>query len=139
MSTDNGKQLVLEAKEGSFELPHDPENWTLKADRGYSPVQMIAAATACCGGYVYQEILENSHVPFEMQKAEVMYTRDEVENKAHPINKIEITFYLRVDKDLQKKATSCLRLIGRNCPVMQTLDPKVTVTEKAVFVDQNEL
>lgn len=135
MSTENKKQLVLESQSGSFELPRPDKNWTLKADQGYSPVQMVAAATTACGGYVYQEVLENSGITFEMQKAEVVYTRDEVENKAHPIKTIEITFYLRVPAEFQKKATSCLRLIGRNCPVMQSLDPKIEVTEKAVFVD----
>lgn len=135
MSTDNVKQLELTANQGNFELPHEPENWILKADKGYSPVQMVAAATACCGGYVYQDILEHSRVPFKMQKAQVVYTRDEVNNQARPINKIEITFYLQVDEEFQKKAKSCLRLINRHCPVMQTLAPKVEVTESAVFVD----
>lgn len=135
MSTAKVNQLVLNSQAGNFELPRPEDNWILKADQGYSPVQMVAAATTACGGYVYQEILTNSRVQFEMQKAEVSYTRDEVENPAHPIKTIEITFYLRVPAEDQKKATSCLRLIGRHCPVMQSLDPQIQVTEKVIFVD----
>ncbi|GBG94828.1 peroxiredoxin [Ligilactobacillus salitolerans] len=133
--TENVKTITLTANDGNFELQQETANWTLRADQGYSPVQMLASAAAACGGYVYQEVLENSKVPFEMKKAEVAYTRDEVDNKAHPLKEIELTFYLQVPADLQKKATSCLRLINRNCPVVQSLDPKITISEKAVFVD----
>ena len=134
MSTDKRKQLVLQANNGNFELPHTPENWVLKADQGYSPVQLVVAATACCGGYVYQEILENSHVSFEMLQAEVSYTRNE-EKSAQPLKQIEITFHLKVADEDQRKAISCLRLIDRHCPVIQSLDPEIEVTQKAVFVD----
>ena len=67
MSTAKVNQLVLNSQAGNFELPRPEDNWILKADQGYSPVQMVAAATTACGGYVYQEILTNSRMKLKIQ------------------------------------------------------------------------
>ena len=56
-----------------FELQTKTARWVLAKEEGYSPVQMLVSAIGACGGYVYQSVLENSHIPFEFEKIEVTY------------------------------------------------------------------
>ena len=116
-----------------LELPASPENWQLVRGKGYSPVQMLVSAAAACGGYVYESVLENSHVPFQLFKIEVTYTRDE-ERRAQPIDSIQIQFFADVPEEFQDKAVRCLKLISPNCPVIQSLDPVIKVEEFVTFI-----
>ncbi|MGX6979415.1 OsmC family protein [Vagococcus elongatus] len=123
---------LIQGDEG-LELPVDSGNWVMLRDFGYSPVQSLVAAVGACGAYVYQSILFNSKVPYTFEKVIIDYTRD-TERPSKPVDKIEMTFYLSVAPEFQDKATRSLRLIGRNCPVIQSLDPKIHVTETVSFV-----
>ena len=84
--------LTLVKGKDKLELPQQNGNWVLARELGYSPVQMLVTAAAACGGYVYTSVLENSHVPAEIEKIEVSYTRDSTK-KAEPISSIQINFY----------------------------------------------
>ena len=90
-----------------FELQTKTAHWVLAKEEGYSPVQMLVSAIGACGGYVYQSVLENSHIPFEFEKIEVTYSR-EVERR-------------------------CLKLGPPNCLVIQSLAERITVEETVVF------
>lgn len=76
-----------------FELQTKTARWVLAKEEGYSPVQMLVSAIGACGGYVYQSVLENSHIPFEFEKIEVTYSR-EVERRAQPLKQVTILFYV---------------------------------------------
>ncbi len=125
--------LTLIQGADKFELPTEQGNWVLVRGQGYSPVQMIVSAVAACGGYVYQSVLENSHVTFTFEKIEVDYTRDSA-RRAEPLDSIQLRFYVQVPEEQHEKAIRCLRLVSPNCPVIQSLDPTIKVEETAVFI-----
>ena len=125
--------LTLVKGKDKLELPQQNGNWVLARELGYSPVQMLVTAAAACGGYVYTSVLENSHVPAEIEKIEVSYTRDSTK-KAEPTSSIQINFYARISAEYQEKAIRCLKLVSPNCPVIQSLDPTITVAETVHFI-----
>ena len=125
--------LTLVKGKDKLELPQQNGNWVLARELGYSPVQMLVTAAAACGGYVYTSVLENSHVPAEIEKIEVSYTRDSTK-KAEPISSIQINFYARISAEYQEKDIRCLKLVSPNCPVIQSLDPTITVAETVHFI-----
>ena len=94
---------------------------------------MLVTAAAACGGYVYTSVLENSHVPAEIEKIEVSYTRDSTK-KAEPISSIQINFYARISAEYQEKPFAVSNSFLRNCPVIQSLDPTITVAETVHFI-----
>ena len=116
-----------------IELPREDRNWVLAREVGYSPVQMLVSAVAACGGYVYQSVLDNSHIPYTFEKIEVSYTRNE-ERQAQPVQSIAITFFVEISDELHEKAERCVKLVSKNCPVIQSLDPAIEVTEKVKFI-----
>lgn len=124
--------LTLVQGETGFELPFAAGNWVLKREVGYSPVESLAAAVGACGGYVYTSILEKSKIPVVFKKIEVAYTRDS-ENKAEPLKTISIRFFVEMAEEYQGRAERSLKLVSQYCPVMQSLDPAITVTESVVF------
>lgn len=123
---------LIQGQKG-FELAQETKNWSLIREDGYSPIQMLVSATAACGGYVYQSILTNSHIPFTFKGIDVTYERDE-EKKAHPIRSIHMTFLVSVPQEHQRRAQTSLKLVSGYCPVIQTLSTEVSIVESVEFV-----
>lgn len=111
------------------------ETWTFKRGIGYAPVQALVSATAVCESYVYQEILTNSHIPFTFVSTDASYERDEA-TTAQPVKDIQVTFHIKdVPAAKQKLATRALHLVAANCPVTQSLNPNLKVSETVIFED----
>lgn len=127
------EKMELISSEKGFELVHQNGNWLLKKELGFSPVEMLVASIGACGAYVYEKILTNSHIDFTIKQVEISYERAE-EKQAKPLSRVDITFSIQVAEDAQGKAERALKLIGKNCPVMQSLDPAIAVVEKVIFV-----
>ncbi|MEI5993556.1 OsmC family protein [Candidatus Enterococcus mansonii] len=125
--------MKLIPSEKGFELVHQNGNWVLKKEIGFSPVEMLVASIGACGAYVYEKILTNSHIAFAIETVEIAYERAE-EKQAKPLRQVLITFFIRVGENEQGKAERALKLIGKNCPVMQSLDPEISVIEQVIFV-----
>ena len=123
---------LVQGKAG-IELPVSTGNWVLLKEQGYSPVQSLVAAVGACGAYVYQAILTNSKIPHTFARVMIEYTRD-TERLSEPVNKIEMVFDVTVAPELQARATRSIKLIAQNCPVMQSLDPAIEVSEKVNFL-----
>lgn len=115
------------------ELVSQKGNWILKRELGFSPVQLLVAAIAGCGTYVYASILKKSNIEHEFIKVEFDYTQNQ-EATARPLQTVTINFYLKVDLDFQARALKSKSLINKHCPVIQSLDPKVKVEENIIFV-----
>ncbi len=131
----NGQnELQLISGEHGFELPREgSENWVLRKEFGYSPVRSLVAAVGACGGYVYQEVLENSKIPAVFHKVELRYERNP-DKKAEPLKRIEVTFFVTVAEELKGRAERSVRLVSQHCPVIQSLDPTIEVVEKVEFI-----
>ncbi len=126
--------MELELIQGNdgIELVHGAGNWKLKREIGFSPVQTLAATVGACGAYVYQGILNNSNIPYTFNRATVTYETD-LEKAPNPIKSVQLTFYADVTAEYQGRAERALKLVSKNCPVIQSLDPAITVTEKVIF------
>lgn len=125
--------MELISSEKGFELVHQSGNWVLKKDIGFSPVEMLVASIGACGAYVYEKILTNSHIDFTIEKVDISYERAQ-EKQAKPLSEVVITFFVQVSEEKQGKAERALKLIGSNCPVIQSLDSEISVIENVVFV-----
>lgn len=124
--------FTLQNTKKGFQTQSKEGTWTLKRDIGYSPVQSLVLATTACAGYVYESILKNSQIPHTFHQATVSYENDE-EHEPHPVKKIAITFDVSVPKEKQALAERALRLVNGNCPVAQSLNPKISLTETVKF------
>ncbi|ALS01918.1 peroxiredoxin [Enterococcus silesiacus] len=125
--------MELISGEKGFELVHESGNWLLKKDIGFSPVELLVASIGACGAYVYEKILTNSHIDFTIEKVDISYERAE-DKQAKPLSRVVIDFSIHVSEEAQGKAERALKLIGKNCPVMQSLDPEIAVVENVNFV-----
>ncbi|MBP2098677.1 OsmC family protein [Enterococcus rivorum] len=125
--------MELISTEKGIELIHKNGNWIIKKEIGFSPVELLVASIAACGAYVYERVLTNSKITYKTQRVEVAYERSETK-PAKPLSEVTITFYLEVPESEQGKAERATKLITKNCPVMQSLDPEIKVFEQVIFV-----
>lgn len=126
------KMHLVSGKEG-FELVHESGNWLMKKEIGFSPVEMLVASIGGCGAYVYEKILTNSKIDFTIESVDISYERAE-DKPAKPLSQVTIIFTIQVPEEAKGKAERALKLIGKNCPVMQSLDPAIEVIEKVQFI-----
>lgn len=127
------EELHLVQGEHGMELPREEENWVLLRQHGYSPVQSLAAAAGACGAYVYQDILKNSKVPYVFHGVDISYSRNE-EKQGQPLKELTIQFQVTIEEEFRGRAERGLRLVSRYCPVIQSLDSAITITETVLFV-----
>lgn len=126
-------KITLRQGTDGFELEvFGKENWIMRRELGYSPVQSIVASAAACGGYVYQHLLENSHISATFDRVEADYTRQK--DNVGAITSIQLTFFISVEESDQPKAQTCLKLVSRYCPVIQSLDPAIEIVETVEFI-----
>lgn len=127
------ESLVLTKSGKAFTLPSPTGDWQLLREVGYSPVQMLVSGIAGCGAYVYEAVLKNSDVPHTIERVHVEYTRD-THKKAQPLATVDLVIEAKVPASSHEKALRCLKLIAPNCPVIQSLDPTIQVTETVKFI-----
>lgn len=126
------EKLELIEDENGLELVHRNGNWVLKKEVGFSPVQTMVASVAACSTYVYQSVLENSNIAYQLHGVEFDYETAS-EGTVHPVTKINIQFKVTIDEGARERATRGLKLIAKHCPVIQSLADSIVVEEILVF------
>jgi uncharacterized OsmC-like protein len=124
--------MQLIEKSGHVELVHKDGNWILLRELGFSPVQAVVAATAACSTYVYEDILKKQRITYKMIHIDVDYERN-TEQPTRPLSKINVHFHMDMRSNDQAKAKKDLRLIPKNCPVVQSLNSSVEINESVSF------
>lgn len=126
---------VIELVQGDLgmELPVEEGNWVMLREKGYSPVQSLVASVGACGAYVYQSVLENSEIPYTFHKVSVTYERN-LQKKPYAVSAITMTFYVTIDQSHQQRAARAIKLVSRNCPVIESLNPAIIVEELVEFI-----
>ncbi|QTU82630.1 OsmC family protein [Carnobacteriaceae bacterium zg-C25] len=127
------EKIVLQQGIKGFELSvQDAPNWVMLREVGYSPVQSMVASIGACGGYVYQELLRNSNVPFTFHRVELAYERHD--DNVGALSKVTVTFVVSVEESVQAKASAIVKLVSRYCPVIQSLNPAIQLEEYVEFI-----
>lgn len=126
--------MKLIERSGHVELIHKDGNWILLRELGFSPTQAVVAATAACSAYVYEGILRKQNIRFGLMSIDVDYEINE-KLETHPLSAIHVHFVLNVVEADQEKAIKDLRLIAKNCPVAQSLNPSIEISETVSFSD----
>ncbi len=125
-------ELIKNAGKKELELVSKNNNWIMANEIGFSPVQSLVAAVGACGGYVYEGILTNSKIPFQLLGITMDYQVNK-KGSVHPVTSIQMIFHVIVATEHQSRAVRALRLVSKNCPVIQSLDPKISVEETIHF------
>ncbi|TGA98493.1 OsmC family peroxiredoxin [Sporolactobacillus shoreae] len=117
----------------TIELVHENGNWLLSRQEGFSPVQLIAASAAACSSYVFEELLNRQRIPYQLIKVSFEY----MENPFYPnpISKIDVRFLINVPKKNQEAAKQIFLQIPQNCPVIQSLHPRIKLNESVFFAE----
>lgn len=123
-------ELILNGE--VVELVHDSGNWLMKRGIGFSAVEMVVNSAGACGLYVFSSILKNSKIDAIVQRAHVSYTVDET-TSVRALKTISIEYKVQVEESLKPRVERVLPFVHRNCPVMQSLDPKIEVIETIIY------
>ena len=125
--------LTIHQGSDKLEMTTPTGNWVLVSTGKRLFASPNAGECGRCLRWLYASVLENSKITAEIEKIEVSYDRDD-NKKAQPVSAIHIQFYAKIAEADHDKATRCLKLVSPNCPVIQSLDPAIEVTETVTFI-----
>lgn len=123
--------LHLNMAELGPEAVNENGNWEMNKETGFSPLNTMVLAVAGCSAGVYRNILNNSKIDHTFHDVTIDYERSE--ESAKPVTSITINMYLTVDEENQGRAERATKMIHKYCPVVQSIDPSILVTENVVF------
>ncbi|MCL1631568.1 OsmC family protein [Sporolactobacillus sp. CPB3-1] len=116
----------------TLELVHEHGNWQISQDIGFSPVQLVAASAAACSTYVFEKLLDERGIPYELDK--VLFDYQLGVYYPNPIAKIDVQFFMKANDRVREEIESVFYQISEHCPVIQTLHPRVKVNASILFV-----
>lgn len=132
--TSRGKSEVeLIEQSETLELVHESGNWLLSREKGFSPVQLVTASAAACSTYVFEELMSRYQIPCRLIRVLFDYLEDPV--YPNPVSQIHVFFYLQAEESQYEAIRKTFLEIPGNCPVIQSLHPRVQVDESIIFVD----
>lgn len=106
-------------------------NWPLNKETGFSPLNTFVLAVAGCSAGVYRNILNNSKIDHTFHDVAIDFDRSD--DQAKPVTAITITMYVTVAEENQRRAERATKMIHKYCPVVQSIDPNIQVTETVIF------
>ncbi|MCO7174920.1 OsmC family protein [Sporolactobacillus kofuensis] len=115
-----------------LELVHENGNWLLNRELGFSPVQMVAASAAACSTYVFESMLDERGIPYEIKKVLFEYQLDVY--YPNPVSKIDVQFYIKSNLNDREEIEHVFFQIAENCQVIQTLHPRVKVNASIYYL-----
>ena len=124
--------LTLVKGKDKLELPQQNGNWVLARELGYSPVQMLVTAAAAVAVMCILLFWKILMCLLRLKNRSQLYERFYEESRADLFDPDQ--FYARISAEYQEKAIRCLKLVSPNCPVIQSLDPTITVAETVHFI-----
>lgn len=124
--------MELKFKNENIELIGNEAVLDINRSKEFSPVQMMVAASGACGMYVFSSLLTNSNIKHNFIKTDVSYKTDNT-NKVRPLSEISITYHLEVNEEIKERVSRILKLVGKNCPVIQSLSDNVLVIENIIY------
>ncbi len=107
------------------------DNWPLNKETGFSPLNTFVLSVAGCSAGVYRNILDNSKIDYTFHDVAIDFERSD--EGAKPVTAITITMYVSVAEENQGRAERATKMIHKYCPVVQSIDPNIQVTENVVF------
>lgn len=123
-------ELIQEAD--ILELVHEHGNWSLNRETGFSPVQLLTASAAACSTYVFEKLLDEHGIPYEMKN--VLFDYQLGAYYPNPIGKIDVQFFIKANQRVREEIEHVFYQIAENCPIIQSLHPRIKINESIVFI-----
>lgn len=126
------REINLEQKNQHFEVAMpESERWVFQSQGvpSYSPLESVVAAAGACGGYVYQDILTRSKVGAAVELVRVVYAT-KPGPAVHALTALTLHFEVSCQTQTDaKKAERYVKFVHRYCPVIQSLNADIVVTD----------
>ncbi|MCO7124325.1 OsmC family protein [Sporolactobacillus shoreicorticis] len=115
----------------TLELVHAHGNWSISQDSGFSPVQLIAASAAACSTYVFEKLLDERGIPYELKK--VLFDYQLGVYYPNPVTRVDVQFFIKANARVRNEIEHVFYQIAENCPVIQSLHPRIKINESIIF------
>jgi len=115
-----GNTFSTELKYGELTIAHDEAY-------GFRPFQLMVSSIAVCSGGILRKILEKKRMNIEDLRIKADVIRSESEIKR--IEKIHLHFIIKGKNLVEKKVQKAMELTSRNCPMVQSVEGCIEITE----------
>lgn len=96
-------------------------------EHGFRPFQLMTASIAVCSASVLRQVMDKQRMKVTDISVTADVTRDE--NKANRISAIALHYRIQGEELVEKKVEKAVSLAAKNCPMAQTVEGVVEITE----------
>ena len=115
-----GKSFSTELKYGELAIAHDEAY-------GFRPGPLMVSSIAVCSGLILRKILEKKRMNIEDLRIKADVTRSESVPKR--TEKIHLHFIIKGKDLVEKKMQKAMLLVHKNCPMVQSVEECIEITE----------
>ena len=127
--------MIITMKEDGFAAQFEHQQLTVNSDeaKGFRPYQLLASSVAGCSAIVFQRILDKMRLTYEDFHIEIDVTRNE--EKVNRVERIHLHYKVKGEALTEKKIERALHLARENCPIVQSVQDSIAVTESFELVE----
>ncbi|SDN74149.1 OsmC family protein [Alkalicoccus daliensis] len=96
-------------------------------EHGFRPFQLMVTSIAVCSASVLRQVMEKQRMNVKDIRVNADVTRDE--KKANRISAIALHYIIEGEALKEQKVEKAVALAAKNCPMAQTVEGVVTITE----------
>ncbi len=128
--------MIIKFNEDGFiaEFPQQQLNiHPSEAQKGFRPYQLLLSSVAGCSAIILRQILDKMRLPYEDFDITAEAKRNP--QRANRVESIHLHFVIRGKNLQEKKVERALKLTRENCPIVQSVQDSITITESYELVD----
>lgn len=96
-------------------------------EHGFRPFQLMVTSIAVCSASVLRQVMEKQRMKVTDISVTADVTRDEA--KANRISAIALHYCISGEELVEKRVEKAVSLAAKNCPMAQTVEGSVNITE----------
>ncbi|WP_204465860.1 OsmC family protein [Shouchella xiaoxiensis] len=121
----------MKEKGYSIDLPYGELDISGDETAGFRPYQLLVSSIAVCSGGVYRKILVKKRIDYTTIDIEAEVVRNEA--NVNEVTEVHLTFYVKGASVAIEKLEKALELATKNCPIVQSVNKSILITEKVIL------
>ncbi|UTR08540.1 OsmC family protein [Alkalihalobacillus sp. LMS6] len=111
----------------SIDLPYGQLDISGDESAGFRPFQLLVSSIAVCSGGVFRKILEKKRLSYRNIDIEADVVRNE--KSVNEVTEVHLRFIIEGAEASQEKLEKALELATKNCPIVQSVNGSILITE----------
>lgn len=115
------------------DLPYGQLDISGDESAGFRPFQLLVSSIAVCSGGVFRKILDKKRIQYDSVEIEADVVRNEA--NVNEVTEVHLRFFVKGSLATTEQLEKSLALASKNCPIVQSVNKSIKITESIIKKD----